>query len=109
VSRADAVKGLEAVIRAVWPARPSRFPPLCPTCDDVGWQLVRCTHARRCGRWRCSGAEEAWTHTLVVACPCPKGDPYRRSGTRPVERPEDAVEAASHTRRRRGGLSRLAG
>lgn len=109
VSQEDAVKGLEEVVRAVWPARRSKFPPACTVCEDLGWRLVECHHGLRCGRERCSWADETWTHPFVVPCGCAQGDRFRRSGQRPVRSPEDEVEAAGkrRTRRRAPSFARL--
>lgn len=70
LSRADGLKGIEAVVREVWPMRPTRFGPTCAACDDTGWRLLACTHAARCGRRQCSDREESYAHDMVTPCAC---------------------------------------
>jgi hypothetical protein len=108
VSQEDAVRGIEEVVRAVWPVRRSKFPPTCTICDDLGWRVVECHHGLRCGRERCSWAEDAWTHPFVVPCGCTTGDRFRRSGQRPRVTPEDDLAAAGKTRKSTRGFARLA-
>lgn len=110
VNQEDAIKGINEVVRAVWPARRSKFPLTCTICDDIGWRIVECHHGLRCGRERCSWADESWTHTFAVPCGCAKGDPFRRSGQRPRATPDDDLAAAGKTkgRKRLKGFSRIA-
>jgi hypothetical protein len=106
VSREDAVKGIEEVIRDVWPKRPSKF-QTCVGCDDTGWRLVECNHGLRCGRERCSWGDTTWVHDFVVACECAKGEPFRRSGQKRQPRGEDDLSEVGKTRKRKSGFSRF--
>jgi hypothetical protein len=109
VSYEDAVRGIDEVVRAVWPVRHSKFPLACQMCDDIGWRVLTCWHGLRCGRYRCSLADPEWEHTYVVPCGCAKGDPFRRSGQQPRATPEDDLAAAGKTkgRKRLKGFSRI--
>lgn len=106
VSQADAIGGLEMVLRDAWPMPPSRFQPACDTCDDVGWRIASCWHEQRCGRKRCAQSHPAHEHTYAVPCDCAAGDKFRRrSGDAP---PESAIIAAGRTQKRpRSGFSRF--
>ena len=88
VKRDDAVKGIEAVLRANWPHAPSRFPSTCDACEDTGWREHRCTHGHRCGRSVCAHMHPAQT-AYVPPCDCHKGD-----GLRPrVATPDDNIDS----------------
>lgn len=97
VSREDAVKGIEEVLRAEWPKRPSQF-KTCDGCDNTGWRLTECSHRMRCNRYNCGIAEPSWAHDYVVPCECPKGDPFRRSGQPKYIAPDDDLTSAGKTR-----------
>lgn len=75
VSREDACRGIEAVLRDVFPL--TKFPPKCDVCDDTGWEYRTCNHAHRCGRWRCSEAAQNEEHNYVTRCTCPLGEAHR--------------------------------
>jgi len=101
VSRDDAVKGLETVLRDVIPQ--SRFPDSrCAGCDNTGWRETVCTHQRRCGRESCSLAEPSWEHRYVVPCECLHGDRHR---PKPARGGDDALVAVGKTKKR--GFTRL--
>jgi hypothetical protein len=105
VSREDAVKGIEEVLRAEWPKRLSKF-ETCAGCDDSGWRLTECVHGMRCNRYRCGIAESSWYHEYVVPCECQKGDKFRRSGMVPQRSPDDDLSSVGKTKKR-GGFARL--
>lgn len=102
VAHEDACKGLEGVIRDVWPARASKHHP-CDSCDDTGRRLTSCTHAMRCGRYNCSLAEAEWEHSYVVPCDCTQGDRYRH---RPRTE-EDELAAVGRRKKPTRGFSRF--
>lgn len=107
VSREDAVLGIEEVLRAEWPRKPSKF-KTCDGCDDTGWHLMFCTHEMRCQRPVCQEKHPAWEHTYVVPCDCAKGDPFRRSGLRPERSLDDELSGVGKTKKR-GGFTRFGG
>jgi uncharacterized protein YegP (UPF0339 family) len=77
VSRDDAVKGIEAVLRATWPFK-TREKQTCDSCDGTGWRLKVCQHMARCARERiCWQAEPEWEHDYVVPCDCELGDRFK--------------------------------
>jgi hypothetical protein len=81
VPQDDAIRGIEEVILAEWPKRPSKF-QTCVGCDDTGWRLVECNHGLRCGRERCSWQKRQ-----------PRG--------------EDDLSEVGKTRKRKSGFSRF--
>lgn len=103
VSHDDACRGLEGVLRDVWPA--SQYQPACAICEDVGWEERVCQHRVRCGRKWCGLAEPAWEHRYVSPCACGAGDRHRER----VYQPEDAIAAVGRTQRPRRGFSRIGG
>lgn len=102
VSRDDAVKGLEHVLREVWPNQPSKFGPACDACEDTGYVEHTCWDQHRCGRQRCARNPEL-QHAYVTPCHCAKGD-LKRTRVRGVE---DQIAAAVKTAKKRGGFSRI--
>ena len=100
MSREDGIVGLEIIVRELWPPRPARG---CGTCDRTGYREMVCTHGMRCGRYRCSCAEQAFEHAYVVPCECSDGDRHRAR----VETPDDAVVAAGRTQKAKKGFSRI--
>lgn len=97
VSQADAIRGIEAVLRDVWPRKVSKFAPACSVCEDTGWELRTCCHGMRCQRRSCQEAHPAEEHAYAVWCACPAGDKFR------VRRAdEDAVAAAGRMPKKRG-------
>lgn len=76
MSREDGVRGIEAVLRDVWPLRPTRVKP-CDFCGDTGYRETACNYAMRCGRYRCSTSGQEWEHAYVVPCDCALGDKFR--------------------------------
>lgn len=100
VSREDAVKGIEAVLRDVWPIKGPRYCPVCDVCDDTGWRLRTCTHELRCARTRiCHYAEPEWKHTYVVPCDCAAGDKFRAK----LQTREDALVSIGRTKTKKKG------
>lgn len=97
VSREDAVKGIEAVLREVWPKPTTKFPPACDGCEGTGWHRRTCWHEQRCGRLRCQQLHPAWEHFYVVPCHCTDGDRFR---PRAVES-DDEIAAMSRTETRK--------
>lgn len=104
VSREDAVKGIEEVLRAEWPRRTSKF-LTCAGCDGTGWHLTVCTHDVRCQRQTCQEKHPAWEHTFVVPCECDKGDPFRPR----LVQPDDLGDVAKTRKRRQGSWTRFGG
>ena len=106
VSREDAVKGIEAVLRDVWPVRKlSKFQPACAQCDDTGYVERTCSRDLRCGRERCHKQHPAWEHAYVEPCGCPAGD-KKRTRQRSTE---DALAAVGKTQKKRGSWPRVGG
>lgn len=101
VSQEDACRGLEAILRDVFPV--THFPPHCAVCADTGWEEQTCSFPRRCGRRRCSEAEDAFEHGYVEPCICPSGDKFRQR----LMAVADAEVAAGKTKRRTRSFSRL--
>lgn len=103
VSRWDACKGLEEVLRAEIPL--SRFPGPCETCDGTGWALETCRHGARCHRRRCGPAPPTWEHPYALPCACPAGDPHRpKIGSGTVE---DLATIGRQKKAKRRGFMRL--
>lgn len=104
VSREDACRGLEEVLRGL--LKVTKFPSACDTCDDTGWQERRCTHQMRCTRKWCAMQHPAHEHTFVVPCHCPAGD-SKRKRERQVD---DELAAASRVQKRKSrGFSHVGG
>lgn len=76
VSHDDVCRGLEAIVREVFPL--SKYPPRCLTCDDTGLRDRTCWAEQRCGRQKCIEAHPSLEHAYVVPCDCPAGDKFRR-------------------------------
>ena len=70
VSRDDAVKGIEAVLREAWPHKPSKFGPQCQTCEDTGYVEHVCWDSQRCGRQRCLKLGASFEHRYLTRCGC---------------------------------------
>lgn len=104
ISRADAVKGIEAELRSVWPHRPSKFGPQCDACEDTGWREQTCWSDLRCGREMCAKAHPGFEHLFVVPCDCQKGD--RRAG-RGMDTPDAVAEAMRIRKPRAKSFSRF--
>lgn len=102
VSRDDACKGIEAVLRDAWPHRASKFAATCQACDDTGWREMFCDDRMRCGRQRCATNPEI-QHAYVEPCQCPSGDKKRAR----VRTGDDAMAAVSKTAKKRGGFTRF--
>lgn len=83
VSREDAVKGIEHVLRAIWPKATTKF-HFCGDCDGTGWRLMQCWDQLRCGRERCAKNPEI-EHSYVVPCDCTCGDRFRQRVTTPED------------------------
>lgn len=105
VSREDACRGLEAVIREAWPKALSKFGPMCQACEDTGWRETSCTHAMRCGRRWCSTATPEWDHLYVVACDCANGERFKAR----LRSAEDEIAAVGRQSRKakRADFSRV--
>lgn len=97
VSKEDCCRGLEAVLRSVWPHAPTKFPAVCDTCDDTGWRMKTCTHEMRCGRTHCGLQHPAHEHPYAVPCDCASGDKRRKQ----VRQVEDEYAAAGKTAKRK--------
>lgn len=61
---------VEALVKALPPARENGWEHECPACEDTGWEEKRCYPgtANNCGARRC--LSEAAEHTYVYACSC---------------------------------------
>lgn len=94
----DAVKGIEAVLRASWPGKTTKF-EACPSCQNTGWRLTTCQYGARCGRERiCGNSPPSWEHPYVVPCDCSLGDKFR-----PVVRSaEEALTAVGRAKKGKG-------
>lgn len=97
VSREDACKGLEAVIRDAWPKPTTKYPPACSDCDGTGWREMVCWAEQRCGRRVCVDRHPSWEHRYVVSCHCLAGDRRRARPTMP----EDALTAVGRMQTRK--------
>jgi hypothetical protein len=84
VSQEDAIKGLEHVLREVWPKHPTKF-PVCEDCDGTGWADRQCRQYMRCERERCHEKGDSWQHRYIVPCDCPRGDRFRPHASNPDE------------------------
>lgn len=85
VERADAAKGIEAVLRDLWPKAVTKFPPQCDVCDDLGYEELICRPYARCQRERCQPRGESWQHRYVTPCSCPRGERMRPRVYQPEE------------------------
>ncbi len=109
VSQEDGIRGIEEVIRAVWPKRPSKFQPACPACEDVGWRVLECVDGARCLRTACVIKGSGWFHDYVVPCDCAKGEKFQRSGQeRQRAYGDDDLASVGKTKKRKG-FSRFGG
>lgn len=102
VSRDDACRGLEAVLRDAWPKHTSKFTPACLECADTGYRELTCWDRHQCGREKCARHPEL-THLYVVPCGCSAGNRMRKR----VRSAEDALTSAGKTTKKRGGFSRM--
>jgi hypothetical protein len=83
-SMAERLKGLEAVLRDVWPfTREWKY--LCSPCEDNGAVWKDCPGDQRCGRQKTHLA-----HTYVEPCHCDRGRAFRE---KPRPGPEDFTAA----------------
>lgn len=105
VSREDACKGLEAVIREVWPKGTTKFPPTCEVCEDPGWIERTCWAEQRCGRKVCVDRHPSFEHAYVEPCHCLQGERHRRK----VRTVEDQLAAVGKTTKRKPGGWRQVG
>jgi hypothetical protein len=92
MSRADAVKGIAAELRSVWPHHPTKFGPQCDACEDTGWREMSCWSEQRCGREMCAKAHPGHEHLYVVPCDCPKGDPKGKGRQRQMDDISEAMK-----------------
>lgn len=102
VSREDAVKGIEEVLRAESIFRVSKF-QVCEECGAGGWRVTYCTHNRRCGREKCSMAEPEWEHSYAVYCDCEAGVNLRANHAR--KSVQDDLASVGKTRRKPRGFT----
>ena len=97
MSREDACKGIEAVLRDCWPKPTTKYPPSCEACDATGYRDVTCWDGQRCGRRWCIGTHPSFEHRFVVPCECPLGDRFRKR----EYATEDAVVAVGRGQKRK--------
>jgi len=102
VSREDAVKGIESVLRAIWAKPVSKFQDTCDLCGDTGYQEHTCWHEQRCERDRHRDWHPSQEHVYVSPCGCTKGDRFRP----PQYAPEDEIAALGRTSKPRKGFTR---
>jgi hypothetical protein len=101
VSREDACRGLELVLRDAFQL--SKFPPACLECDDSGWREMACWSEQRCGRRLCATAHPAHEHRYVVPCDCSAGDKHRPKRYAP----EDEIARVGRMPKRKSGFTRF--
>ncbi len=102
-----AIQGIEAVLRSAWPQKPSKFGPVCDSCDDTGWTEHTCTDRVRCERKQCQEGHPGREHTYVVACHCPRGDgPGGRTRAKQLDEISEAMQIRKPAKKR-GGFSRM--
>ena len=113
VERVDALKGLEEVVRQTWTRPPTKFPPVCDACEDVGWVDRMCEEGARCerrggsaGKWNCHQMDASWTHRYVEPCVCVKGQQV--NGRLEVD-VLDRLREVGRQKRKPGGFKRLGG
>jgi hypothetical protein len=104
MDRADAAKGIEHVLREMWPKAPSKFQPQCLICDDLGLEELLCRPYARCQREICQRKGEDWQHLYVGPCGCPKGDKFRPKVYQPAEQ---AASVGKVSKRKPGSWSRM--
>lgn len=105
VSREDALKGLEAVVRSCWPrGRNREWKYLCDTCDDTGWEYRECRPYRRCQPKHDDWPSER-THTYVTPCQCEKGDRFRKRAHQ-LDQEQELTQIAKR-KKASGGFSRI--
>lgn len=95
VSREDVAKGLESVLRSVWPSpRGETWHFECEQCRDTGFEAFVCP-TRPCAsqKVRPCGAGVGYEHTYVVPCPCRAVN--RTFKRRHEAEPEDVIGAAA--------------
>lgn len=98
VSKDDAVKGLELVLREVMPMKGTP-PRICEDCTGTGWELRHCRYGARCNRRLCGEAPPGEReHDYVVPCHCPLGDRFKRRSE-----PTDDTVVGKRPKRRVGG------
>jgi hypothetical protein len=102
VSQEDAVKGIEAVLRAIWPKPVSKFSDVCEVCGDTGYQEHTCWHEHRCARDRHRDWHPAQEHAYVSPCDCQRGDRFR---PRPYA-PQDEIAAVARSKAKPKGFTR---
>ena len=102
VSREDGIRGIEAVLRDVWPKEASKFAPKCSTCDDTGWRELFCDDRMRCGREWCAKRPET-QHAYVEPCHCAEGEKKRKRTWNGSEH----IGAVGRTAKKRGSFSRI--
>lgn len=106
ISRADAIKGLEHVLRETWPKNVSKFSAMCDACDDTGFEEHVCQLYARCGSKFCERKGDEHQHLFVRFCQCGKGRGFaavarRKSGK---DEPAESIGKVSKPKR---GFSRI--
>ncbi len=94
VSLEDRQRGLETVLREVWP-QTRAWHYLCPACDDVGLAMVWCPGDVTCGR-----RTPHLPHDFGEPCVCPRGARFRE---KPKPTPDDFAAAGKQKRMTRVG------
>lgn len=103
VSKLDAVRGVEAIIRETWPLPPTKFEPRCQNCEDTGWSERLCWDQERCGRRFCGNHSE-YEHRYVEPCFCLAGERHKAR----IATVDDAIARAGKTAKKKpSGFSRV--
>lgn len=95
-SQADAIAGIEGILRECWPKPTTKF-PACADCDATGWRGMTCWSEHRCGRRWCVDRHPSWEHHYVVPCDCPSGDRHRAKAVSS----DEAVAAVGRTAKKK--------
>jgi hypothetical protein len=99
VSREDAVKGIEAVLREEIPLSPFRDDE-CVNCDDTGFEIKTCSRFRRCGRNSCLRKPAEYEHQFADLCTCTEGQKRAQRQAEPGS-PDDLASVGRSRARRK--------
>jgi hypothetical protein len=105
LERADAAKGIEHVLREMWPKPASKFGPTCQACGDTGYEEYVCRQWARCERHSCQRKGDDWQHTYVRVCECVKGQGFARAAMRKTQ--PDTTETIGKVTKPKRGFSRM--
>jgi hypothetical protein len=112
----EALSGMEASLRAVWP-KTRTWNYNCTACNDTGWQMHTCTATNRCdgassfsyawnspmgARRRLCTSDTNYEHDYTTPCHCAKGNDARSAMHRATaggRRSHDVDEAGATPKR----------